>query len=144
MDSKPRASFEFEVEKVVGISADGRYQVQWAPAWVSKFHLVGCEHLIQEFLQQQGEKEACPEPNNDNNLTPGSSDVGMNRGDQMCVEQLGIEVKTEPEPEFEVAFPYFASEADAQESLIQEPVEEQSEAVLKPDTEFEYPRLCEL
>jgi len=43
----------FEVEKVIGISSDGNYQVQWAPAWVSKFHLVGCEHLIQEFLQQQ-------------------------------------------------------------------------------------------
>ena len=45
----------FEVEKVIGVSSDGNYQVQWAPAWVSKFHLVGCEHLIQEFLQQQKE-----------------------------------------------------------------------------------------
>ena len=43
----------FEVEKVIGVSSDGNYQVQWAPAWVSKFHLVGCEHLIKEFLQQQ-------------------------------------------------------------------------------------------
>ena len=43
----------FEVEKVIGVSSDGNYQVQWAPAWVSKFHLVGCEHLIQEFLQRQ-------------------------------------------------------------------------------------------
>merc|ERR1712013_909681 len=43
----------FEVEKVIGVSSDGAYQVQWAPAWVSKFHLVGCEHLIQEFLERQ-------------------------------------------------------------------------------------------
>ena len=46
----------FEVEKVIGVSSDRSYQVQWAPAWVSKFHLVGCEHLIEEFLQQQQQK----------------------------------------------------------------------------------------
>ena len=40
---KPRACFEFEIEKILGVSDDGRYQVQWAPAWVSKFHLVGCK-----------------------------------------------------------------------------------------------------
>ena len=43
----------FEVEKVIAISNDGNYQVQWAPVWVSRLHLVGCEHLIQEFLQRQ-------------------------------------------------------------------------------------------
>jgi len=48
-----RPHVSFEVEKVVGISSDGNYQVQWAPVWVSKFHLIGCDHLIQEFLQQQ-------------------------------------------------------------------------------------------
>merc|ERR1712013_659564 len=47
----------FEVEKIIGVSSDGNYQVQWAPAWVSKFHLVGCEHLIQEFLQQQQQQQ---------------------------------------------------------------------------------------
>ena len=48
------ASVCFKVEKVIGISSnDGTYQVQWAPVWVSKLHLVGCEHLIKEFLQQQ-------------------------------------------------------------------------------------------
>merc|ERR1712013_902505 len=47
----------FEVEKVIGVSSDGSYQVQWAPAWVSKFHLVGCEHLIQEFLQRQQQQQ---------------------------------------------------------------------------------------
>ena len=50
-DSIPRVCFE--VEKVIGVSSDGSYLVQWAPSWVNKFHLVGCEHLIQEFLQQQ-------------------------------------------------------------------------------------------
>ena len=49
--SYPRVCFQ--VDKVIGVSSDGCYQVQWAPAWVSKFHLVGCEHLIQEFLQKQ-------------------------------------------------------------------------------------------
>jgi len=56
VDSKPRLFFE--VEKVIDISSDGNYQVQWAPAWVSKFQLAGCEHLIREFHEQQkGEKE---------------------------------------------------------------------------------------
>ena len=55
MESKPRICFE--VEKVIGVSSDGSYQVQWAPAWVSKYHLVGCEHLIQEFLQQQEQEQ---------------------------------------------------------------------------------------
>merc|ERR1711962_1150451 len=53
-NSRPHVSFE--VEKVIGISSDGNYRVQWAPAWVSKCHLVGCEHLIQEFIQQTAEK----------------------------------------------------------------------------------------
>ena len=55
MELKPRICFE--VEKVLGVSSDGNYQVQWAPAWVSKYHLVGCEHLIQEFLQQQEQEQ---------------------------------------------------------------------------------------
>jgi len=57
-DSKPHVSFE--VERVIGISFEGncrRYQVQWAPVWLSSFHLVGCEHLIQEFLQKQTEAD---------------------------------------------------------------------------------------
>ena len=33
------------------------YQVQWAPAWVSAPHLIGCEHLIQEFLQRTNATE---------------------------------------------------------------------------------------
>ena len=55
LESRP--SVRFEVKKVIGVSSDGSYQVQWAPAWVSKFHLVGCEHLIEEFHQQQKEQE---------------------------------------------------------------------------------------
>jgi len=41
---------------VIGVSSSGNvrsYQVQWAPAWVSGFHLVGCEHLINDFLHKQ-------------------------------------------------------------------------------------------
>ena len=57
LQPKPCVSFEFEVEKIIGISGDGRYQVQWAPAWVSKFHLVGCEHLIQDFLAEQKQQQ---------------------------------------------------------------------------------------
>ena len=47
----------FAVEKVVGVSRDGNYLVQYAPTWVSKFHLVGCEHLIEEYLQQQQQEQ---------------------------------------------------------------------------------------
>ena len=57
-DAKPRMCFE--IERVIGVSSEGNvrsYQVQWAPAWVSGYHLVGCEHLIQEFLQQQSQTE---------------------------------------------------------------------------------------
>jgi len=46
----------FMVEKVIGVCSEGNiptYQVQWAPAWVSSLQLQGCEHLIQEFLQEQ-------------------------------------------------------------------------------------------
>ena len=52
--TKPRVCYE--VEKIIGMSSEGNvrtYRVQWSPAWVTGFHLVGCEHLIQEFLQQQ-------------------------------------------------------------------------------------------
>ena len=54
LDAKPRVGWE--VEKIIGMSTDGNicnYQVQWAPAWVSSYHLVGCDHLIENFLQQQ-------------------------------------------------------------------------------------------
>ena len=57
-----RAVMCFEVEKVIGVSSDGNYQVQWAPAWVSKFHLVGCEHLIQEFIQRNQQKQQQQQP----------------------------------------------------------------------------------
>jgi len=46
----------FAIEKVIGVSTDGNirsYQVQWAPVWVSDVYLVGCEHLIDEFLKTQ-------------------------------------------------------------------------------------------
>ena len=56
-----RPCVRFEVEKVIGVSRDGNYQVQWAPAWVSKFHLAGCEHLIEEYLQQQQPQQQQPQ-----------------------------------------------------------------------------------
>merc|ERR1712119_70472 len=55
--TEPKPHIRFEVEKVIGVSSDGTYQVQWSPAWVSSFHLIGCEHLIQEFLQQQEQQQ---------------------------------------------------------------------------------------
>ena len=42
----------YEVERVIGVSSEGsmkRYQVEWAPTWVSAHQLVGCEHLVQKF-----------------------------------------------------------------------------------------------
>jgi len=57
-----RPSMCFEIEKVIGVSIGTgnvrTYQVQWAPAWVSGLHLVGCEHLIEEFLQKQSEEDS--------------------------------------------------------------------------------------
>ena len=54
-----RPSVCFEIEKVIGVSIGTgntcTYQVQWAPAWVSGYHMIGCEHLIQEFFQKQSE-----------------------------------------------------------------------------------------
>merc|ERR1712203_998772 len=50
-------SFTFAVEKITGVSVDDenntKYEVQWAPVWVSSCNLRGCEKLIKEFLQQQ-------------------------------------------------------------------------------------------
>ena len=57
-NNKPRVSYE--IEKIVGVSIDGNvrsYKVQWAPTWVSSFHLIGCDKLISEFLQQKEPKE---------------------------------------------------------------------------------------
>ena len=59
MDDKVavRPSVSFEVEKIIGMSIGSdnvrNYHVQWAPTWVSGLNLVGCEHLIQHFLQQK-------------------------------------------------------------------------------------------
>ena len=58
--SVPRV--QFEVQKIIGISVGvgnvRTYQVEWAPAWVSGYHLIGCEHLIDEFLQKQQHKDS--------------------------------------------------------------------------------------
>ena len=50
---KPSVSFEFVVEKIIGCSGNGRYQVQLAPMWIREFHLVDCHQLIEQFLQQE-------------------------------------------------------------------------------------------
>jgi len=53
---------QFEVQKIIGISVGSgnvrTYQVEWAPVWLSAHHLIGCEHLIDEFLQNQQEKDS--------------------------------------------------------------------------------------
>ena len=47
----------FKVEKIIGVSQGygnmRTYQVQWSPSWVSSAHLVGCDQLLKEFLNQQ-------------------------------------------------------------------------------------------
>ena len=58
LESKPRVCFE--VEKVIGVSNAGNvrsYQVRYAPVWVSGVHLLGCEHLIDQFIMQQEEEQ---------------------------------------------------------------------------------------
>ena len=63
MDTTSRAtpSVMFQVEKIIGICEGAgnvrTYQVQWAPVWLSSVHLVGCEHLIEEFLQSQPDSQ---------------------------------------------------------------------------------------
>ena len=47
----------FQVQKIIGVSiGDGNtrnYQVQWAPTWINSANLLGCEHLIDEFVKNQ-------------------------------------------------------------------------------------------
>jgi outer membrane biosynthesis protein TonB len=49
----------FKVSKIIGVSfGEGNlrnYQVEWEPSWVSHFHLVGCENLIEEFITRQAQ-----------------------------------------------------------------------------------------
>merc|ERR1712048_447317 len=82
-DTQPH--IRFEVEKVIGISSDGNYQVQWAPVWVSKFHLVGCEHLIQQFLQQQQQQ---PQQQQQQRPAPPRSRQSQSLEQQETQEQL--------------------------------------------------------
>ena len=105
--SQPRVAFEFVVEKIIGVSGDGSYQVQWAPAWVNKCHLIGCEHLIQEFLRQQPETE-----------------VGC---EHLVQEILGQQPETEVkiEPENEVEEPSVLSSLNTNEDVHEEPQDHQ-------------------
>lgn len=44
----------FGVEKIIGVSDNGdSYKVQWNPVWINASNLVGCQHLIQQFHDQQ-------------------------------------------------------------------------------------------
>ena len=51
----------FVIEKIIDVcEGDGNmknYKVQWTPTWISSSNLVGCQHLIEEFLQQKRECE---------------------------------------------------------------------------------------
>ena len=55
--SSKEPSVMFKVQKILGMSLGSgnvrTYQVQWEPVWVSGVHLVGCEHLIHQFLEEQ-------------------------------------------------------------------------------------------
>ena len=47
----PTPRLYFEVEKVIGMSHDGSYRIQWAPAWVSKYQLTGkLLHYLKTWL----------------------------------------------------------------------------------------------
>merc|ERR1712013_700270 len=58
--SSKEPSVMFKVQKILGMSLGSgnvrTYQVQWEPVWVSGVHLVGCEHLIHQFLEIQKEE----------------------------------------------------------------------------------------
>ena len=77
----------FKVEKILGVSSEGSYQVQWAPSWVSRFHLVGCENLIQEFLQERTERE--------NYLRSAVTEEGFEGNDDAQYEEANESVERE-------------------------------------------------
>ena len=57
-----RPSVCYEVQKILGVTMDEcsnvtSYRVQWAPAWVTSNHLVGCEHLLHEFMNKQQKQQ---------------------------------------------------------------------------------------
>lgn len=62
--SRPPPIACFEISKIIGIaSGDGslcHYQVQWAPTWISGRYLVGCQHLIDDFLNNTTGKRKAP------------------------------------------------------------------------------------
>ena len=51
-----RPSAHFEVERILSVSSVGTsriYQVQWSPTWICGEQLVGCEQMIEQFIQRQ-------------------------------------------------------------------------------------------
>lgn len=97
----------FEVEKIIGVSNGSgsmtTYQVQWAPTWVCGLSLVGCEHLIEEFLKQhskniiqnthivvsnKGPSEIQILPNHDNHGNDVDEDVTGRRTEETSTMQI--------------------------------------------------------
>lgn len=90
-----RPSVCFEVQKVIGMTIGTgnvkNYQVQWAPTWVSDLHLVGCEHLISEFLQQQTHQQVVINSTNDSSVI----DNSVAGHGELLVEEEKLNVKKE-------------------------------------------------
>lgn len=137
-ESKPRVCFQFEVEKIIGVSSDGNYQVQWAPAWVSKFHLVGCEHLVQEFLQQQTHTEIKlePEPEIELSDTNPSNYIDFNGEiEGQSFQQQSEEAKAKHELELELT--YMANEVyGTTQDVLPEQLKSEPEIQLEMDEVF--------
>jgi len=122
---KGRVCSEFEIEKIIGISDDGKYQVQWAPAWVSKNRLVGCDHLIQEFLTQESN---LMKPEHEFQVE--NRDVADELDDEnppseqfFHLQQSEFSVKLEPETDF--CYSSFSTEAHI-EHIDPEPLHDDS------------------
>jgi len=73
-----RPSVSFDIQKVIGVSVcsdnSKLYHVQLLPLWIRAENLVGCEHLIERFVESEQEK-CCNRGNENNNLEEGEIEL---------------------------------------------------------------------
>lgn len=94
----------FSVEKIIDVSVgEGdscNYQVVWAPMWISSQYLMGCQHLIEDFLnhkrvrEDNRKEEQCPfvVTDNDNEQLRNSSQINNITGDEVYRQEFTNEI----------------------------------------------------
>ena len=94
-----RPSLCFEVEKILGVSDENgsspQYHIQWAPLWVSGSQLVGCEHLIRQFIRQQQDNK----DNSDNNDNTNENDERCEPNDTNTCTTYSNEATLDEDPD---------------------------------------------